>query len=185
METSTHRPRLTWRDIQHLPETNRFIELIDGELIEMPGPTFRHQMIVMNIAQALKNWADDAGALVAPGPVDVLVDDHNVPQPDLVAYGPARVHLIEKRLQTAPPDLIVEVLSPSNRRHDLVRKRPLYERAGVPTLWFVDPETDEVRVDRLGPAGYGQPELATADGVLTVDELPGFALPVARVFPAR
>jgi len=183
MDTSTHHPRLTWRDHQALPESNRFVELIDGELVELTSPVLRHQRVVTRLVMALGSWAEQAGGLAVSGPLDLLVDEHNVLQPDVLAYGPARLHLVTERPITAPPDLVVEVLSPSNRRHDLIRKRPIYARFGVPTLWIVDAEIDQLRVDRLGAGGYGVPELAPADGVLGVDGLPGFTLPVARVLP--
>ncbi len=77
-----------------------------------------------------------------------------------------------------PPDLVVEVSSPSTRRTDVVRKRRVYEREAVPEFWFVDLDADQVHVHRLGADGtYGPPTVVLDDGVLDAVAWPGLRLP--------
>jgi Uma2 family endonuclease len=59
------------------------------------------------------------------------------------------------------PDLVVEVLSPSNRHDDLHDKRPIYRAAGVGEIWFVDPELQQVLVDRRRAEGYAEEIITT------------------------
>jgi Uma2 family endonuclease len=81
------------------------------------------------------------------------------------------------------PDLVVEVSSPSTRRLDLINKRSLYEREGVPEYWFVDLDAQLVDVHRLGEAAYyGAPATFGAGDTLSCLAAPQLRLPVAAVF---
>ncbi|MGH2558775.1 MAG: Uma2 family endonuclease [Thermomicrobiales bacterium] len=84
-----------------------------------------------------------------------------------------------KRYIPVPPDLAVEVRSPSDRSGEIAQKLALYQRAGVPLVWWVDPAPCTVTVHRLG-----QPATELHEGVeLNGDDvLPGFRLPVAEIF---
>ncbi|MPZ87902.1 MAG: Uma2 family endonuclease, partial [Nitriliruptorales bacterium] len=73
---------------------------------------------------------------------------------------------------------------PSTRRTDLVRKRDLYERFGVPEYWFVDLDADRVEVHRLVEGRFAPPVVLGRDAKLTSDLLPGFVLPVADLLDA-
>ncbi len=78
-----------------------------------------------------------------------------------------------------PPDLAVEVISPTDRKSDIAAKQELYRRAGVPLVWWVDPERKTVTVYRLGQA----PEVVEATGALDGgDVLPGFTLDVQTIY---
>jgi Uma2 family endonuclease len=75
--------------------------------------------------------------------------------------------------------LAVEVISPSDKRADIAQKQSLYAKAGVPLVWWVDPERREVTVYRLGQT----PEVIEATGVLDGgDVLPGFTLELRAIF---
>jgi Uma2 family endonuclease len=91
--------------------------------------------------------------------------------------------ITEANLQ-GPPDLAIEVLSESNRRHDEVTKRKLYERAGVQEYWIVDPELETVKVHRLdGGALARVAELSReGDGHLSSPLLPSFSMDLAKLF---
>lgn len=80
---------------------------------------------------------------------------------------------------TTPPDLAVEVLSFDDTRADIAQKQELYTRAGVPLVWWVDPERKTVTVSRLGQA----PDIVDISGVLDGgDVLPGFELKAQSIF---
>ncbi len=164
------------------PESNRFEELIDGELIVMTGPEIPHQQTVARIHYRLMRYVEENGGEALAGPVDVLVDQRRVLQPDvlLVTADWLRYHELVRPV-TAPPDLIVEVLSPSNRRHDLVRKRAIYEELGAPELWFVDTDTRTVEQCVLTDGRYRPLTHAAGDHV-TATHLDALAVSVNELF---
>ena len=130
----TDRP-LTADDVLRLPEGPPHVELIDGELIVNASPVRPHARVARNLFLAL-NPVCPPHLEVFPTPIDWVLDQHNVFEPDLtvaereaIGDGPLR--------RTAV--LVVEVLSPSTRRRDLTVKRAHYERSGVLAYWIVDP----------------------------------------------
>jgi Uma2 family endonuclease len=83
------------------------------------------------------------------------------------------------------PNLVIEVLSPSNAAFDRETKLQVYTRAGVPELWYVDPETESVEVLELGGDGhYIAVSSLSATDTLTSRALAGFSSPVATLLPA-
>jgi Uma2 family endonuclease len=168
---------LTYDDVVRTrPETNRFEELIDGELVVSPGPTIGHQRAVRALIVALDTWARAHGAEAFTGPFDVFVEPTTVVQPDVLVLGPDQPKDIERPLRY-PPMLCVEVLSPSNRAHDLVRKRAIYERFGVPVLWFVDLDGQLVEQVVLGSDGaYGRSAIHTPGDTIVCGVLPGLTI---------
>lgn len=175
---------LTYADLLELPMPQEAggtrYELLNGELLVTPAPAIRHQRCVMRISAALLAHTDEHGGDVLPAPTDVWFSDHTVFEPDVVAFGLDSLHRIEQRRVVGPPDLVVEVSSPATHRTDVVRKRRVYEREGVPEFWFVDLEADQVQCHRLGPDGsYGAPTVVLADDRLESQALPGFTMPAA------
>jgi Uma2 family endonuclease len=115
----------------------------------------------------------------------VILSEHDVLQPDLLWVSPARSALLQRWVHGAP-DLAVEVLSPSSRRTDELRKRQRYELFGVTELWIVDPDVEAVRVycRQGGNAGFDRPVQLSAerDDLLTTPLLPALQLRVATLF---
>ena len=127
-------------------------ELIDGELYNLSAPTTTHQIVVQSIFTALFNYMmslDKSERKCSPyiSPIDVQLDrdDKTMVQPDVVVYCNDRGEDIRKRLIGAP-SFVVEVISPSSRRNDLVRKPHKYMSAGVREYWAVDPEEQVIWV---------------------------------------
>src|SRR5207302_1530291 len=93
--------------------------------------------------------------------------------PDLFFIEKGRVPLpLPKKQFEGPPDLVIEVLSPSNRSDDLDDKRPAYREAGVREMWFVDPDRQEIIVDRRRKKTYATSTLSK--GQLLSIVVPGF-----------
>lgn len=156
-------------------------ELLDGELIVTPAPVIRHQRCVLSIGAALLAWVREHGGDALTAPTDVWFSDQTVFEPDVLAIGPDHLDRVEPHRVVGPPDLVVEVSSPSTRRTDVVRKRRIYEREGVPEFWFVDLDVDQVQCYRLGEDDtYGPPTVVLEDGSLTAVALPGFTMPAAQ-----
>ena len=126
---------LTVDDLEAMPDDGNRYELIDGVLVVSPSPGIPHQWVVSEL-QALLHAHCPPEMKVLGSPLDVLSPDTAV-QPDLLVA--RRSDLMETYLHV-PPLLAVEVLSPSNRMHDLNVKFTRYERFGVPSYWVVDPD---------------------------------------------
>lgn len=181
MATPERTTGLTYTElVEMLPEDNRRIELIDGELSLSPGPTLRHQRVVGRIFYALETYARDQGGEAFGNPVDTYVSETNVVQPDVMYLAPSQIDLSEPRLVKAAT-LVVEISSPSTRRRDLSRKRELYEELDVPEYWFVDLDAARIEVFRLQGGTYGEPGHALPGDLLTSPVLPGFELDVAEI----
>ncbi|MFI5729103.1 Uma2 family endonuclease [Kribbella sp. NPDC051587] len=150
---------LTRADLELMPTDGRRFELIDGALFVSPAPVPQHQRALLGIYRAL--FADcppELDVLVAP--VDVVLADDTVMQPDLLVA--RRDDFSEQDLPVAPL-LAVEVLSPSTRRFDLMVKWSRYQDAGCAAYWVVDPDTPSLIAWELQDGAYVQVAKATGD----------------------
>ncbi|HYG73558.1 MAG TPA: Uma2 family endonuclease [Planctomycetota bacterium] len=175
--------RFTYEEYQALPETGPRYQLVDGDLIMSPAPSFRHQDILAELSFLLGSHVRSSGlGKLLFAPLDVILSDEDVFQPDIVYISNARRSIIVPEGLRGTPDLCVEILSPSNKNLDLKTKRLLYARFGLPELWIVDPDANTAQVFRLQedpnqPIGtYSQNE------TLTSPSFPGFSLELAKVF---
>lgn len=179
------RLKLTYEDFLGFPEDGKRHELIDGEHYVTPAPSIRHQSIVAALTHWLRAHVLEAGlGLVLPAPVDVVLSEHDVVEPDLVFVSEERRDRVTEPNIQGAPDLVVEVLSDSTRRRDEITKRHLYELYGVREYWLIDPELETVKVWRAGERGFEpRTELSLERGdVLTTRVVPGFELPLSRLF---
>lgn len=174
--------KLTYRDYLEMPDDGKRYELIEGELYEMPAPTTDHQGIAGELSDILRPQAKSIGGRAFFSPIDVYLAEDVVVQPDLLLLGPGKQSLISRKGVEGPPDLVVEILSPSNSAHDLLTKDRLYADAGVPEYWVVSPEarTIEVRILRTGV--YEVHVRAGRDEPVTSPLLPGLSFPASRIF---
>lgn len=177
-------PQLTYDDYMALPEGRH--ELIDGILYTMASPTVRHQRIQMTLSLAIASHVRQHRLGRVYGNLDIVLRRANparVFQPDLQFIARENAGIVTAPNVQGMPDLIVEILSPSNARHDAVLKRRLYEEHGLGEYWMVLNETDQVEVLRRGPDGrFERPVLYEAGDTLTTPLLPGFGLEVATLF---
>ncbi len=127
------------------PETTTAHNLIEGRLYMSPAPEMRHQDIVMELAAALRGFAQEHGGHAFVSPMDCHLPDGSVLQPDVGYVSAERANIIDRWVMGAP-DLVVEVLSPGTRRFDRVKKLRAYEKNGVREAWLVDPDSQTVIV---------------------------------------
>jgi len=177
--------RLTAEEYLARPPEDRFTQLVNGEIV-VTEATLRHQEIVGFIHWVLRNWV-----VAAPGrgragiPANVFLDDANVFAPDV--WWVSEAHLPDPRGLglLGPPDLAVEVRSPSTWRYDVGAKRATYERHGLPELWLVDTESETVLVYLRSSPEVADFDVALelgASEALTSPLLPRFALVVEELF---
>ena len=135
--------------VAELPETNLPVELWNGEIITSPAPHPNHQDIVLNFAQQLKEFVT-AGKLgkVYVSPVDVVLTQRRVVQPDVLFIAKHRIEIIKDRVDGVP-DLAMEVISETSWQRDRIQKKALYEQFGLPEYWIVDPDSETIEVFAL------------------------------------
>ena len=116
--------------------------------------------------------------------MDVVLSEHDIVQPDLLFVSDARSSIIEEKNIQGAPDLLIEILSEGNRRHDEVRKRDLYESYGVQEYWVVDPVLETIKVYRSEESRFIKAAEWTleAEDVISSPLLPGFECQLADVF---
>ncbi|HET9766210.1 MAG TPA: Uma2 family endonuclease [Thermoanaerobaculia bacterium] len=177
-------PKLTYDDLVLFPDDGKRHEIINGEHYVSPSPNVRHQRVLRRLSLLLHHFVE-ANRLgeVFFAPLDVVFSIHDVVQPDFIFVSNARASILTAANLQGSPDLVVEVLSPSNRRYDEDRKRGLYERAEVGEYWIVDPEADTVKVYRREGEQLGRPVLFSArDGDrLTSPLFPGLEIALPDV----
>jgi len=146
---------LTYADYAAIPEDGRRYELRDGELSLMPAPGTRHQAILRDLLGILNEHVKRGGlGVIFPAPVDCILADTTVLQPDLVFVDAARRARVTERGIEGAPTLVVEILSPSTAGTDRTVKAGLYARHGVPWYWIVDPETRTIEALALRGGAY-------------------------------
>lgn len=136
----------TLDDYYALPDDKR-VELIDGVIYDMTSPTFRHQTIVLDIAAQIMPCVEKhKNCRVVISPIDVQLDCDNrtMVQPDVVVLCDPSKNI--DRCIYGAPDLVMEVLSPSTRKKDMVLKLHKYEQAGCKEYWIIDPKNERVTV---------------------------------------
>ena len=183
--------RYSFADALAWDESDR-AEIIDGEIILMAPPPLReHQDISVEIATQLRVFLRGKQCKVYPAPFAVRPfeqdgdrpeDVDTMVEPDItVVCDPAK---LDKYGCKGAPDLVIEILSPSTRTHDLRVKYRLYQKAGVREYWIVDPKNKTVQVFTLDDHGYyGAAEVYTAEMKVPVSLWDDFSIDLAGVFP--
>jgi Uma2 family endonuclease len=174
--------RLTYDDFVQFPDDGLRHEIIEGEHYVTPSPSPRHQRILLRLSYLLQSYLEPhpVGEIFV-APLDVLLSEFNVFEPDLIYISTDRAHhLTEKNLQ-GTPDLAVEILSPGTRNRDQRLKRDVYERTGVREYWLVDPDADAIDVLVRAGDGFAEPRRLGRGETLTTGLMPGLELPVDRI----
>lgn len=133
--------KYTYQDLENIDDGNRY-EIIDGELYLMSSPVSKHQVVLMDMAFQFKQFFKDKKCIPFIAPLDVRLDNKgkkskNVIQPDIMVV--CDHNKINDKIDGAP-DLIVEILSKYNKKHDKFDKYHLYQKYGVREYWIIDIE---------------------------------------------
>jgi Uma2 family endonuclease len=181
MQQTITRP-LTYDDLVDTPDDGQRYEIIDGEMIVSASPTRAHQIAAQNVNTVLVDGSDRGRlGMVLFAPVDVRLSPHDVVEPDLLFIRRERLHFYtDIGIVEGPPDLVVEILSPSSHSRDLVRKAKLYAWGQVPEYWQVDPIARTLTVLALVDGHYQQ--VPAEHGVQRSLVLPHLRFDVAALF---
>jgi Uma2 family endonuclease len=165
------------------------VELIMGKLFKMsPAPNSRHQKISMRLSTLLDNFLDEKECDVFAAPFDVRFprktrDDKDiitVVQPDLCVICDSSK--VDEKGCLGAPDIVVEILSPSNNVVELNNKFDLYESSGVREYWIVSPQDDTFVINTLVDGKYQTSRPKTTGSKVTSSVLPGFSIDLSRLF---
>jgi Uma2 family endonuclease len=179
-------PAKSWTidDLAAPPDDKRY-EIWEGELIEMSPSGRQHSVIAMRIGSRMQLFVEqhdlgdvsgaDGGYVISRDPDTLLV-------PDIAYVKPGRLSTDEgEGFALIPPDLAVEVVSPSDRMSEVLEKVNIYLAAGVQMVWVVLPRQRMVSVHRLDQPNVVQ-QVHEGDELDGGEILPGFRLPVAEIF---
>lgn len=173
---------LTYADYARLPEDGPRYELVDGVLeLLAPAPGTLHQEILRRLVYQFEQHCREIGKFYF-APIDVILSDTEVRQPDLVFVSIERLHIITERGIAGVPDLVVEILSPSTAKRDKGDKRQTYEKYGVPEYWIVDGANRLMEQYRLMNGRYDFPVLFGEDDVVQSPRLTCISFPLRLLF---
>jgi excisionase family DNA binding protein len=133
----------TYEDYLKLPEEPGYrYEILEGFLVKEPSPSKHHQRVTAALFRQLADFFDgfDPDGELFFAPLDVTLTIHNVLQPDILFLSSSRGGTLYDARVDGPCDLVVEIMSPANRRKDRLQKMEIYRKAGIPHYWLVDPE---------------------------------------------
>ena len=173
----------TYEDYLRLTDGKRY-EIINGRLEEMPAPTPWHQDISRNLEFLMWNFVREKKlGKVYDAPIDVVLEDRYVLQPDIIFISKERLGIIGEKAIMGPPDLVVEIISSATVRRDTIVKKGIYERFGVKEYWIVYPEEKAVEVWSLNDKGkYELFNVAEGEGKVISKVLEGLEIDLKEVF---
>jgi len=182
MLTVEKKKKYTADDYMMLEEGAPF-QLINYDLVMSPSPLAIHQQILFDLSEiiVLYNIANGRKGRWMYSVMDVKFDEGNVLQPDVLYILEERKDIIKDRVE-GPPDLIIEILSPSNAYYDLRQKKNIYEKYGVKEYIVVDPIEQSVELYAQKEGIYYLHQKAQNNEILTSLLLPGFDIDLAKIF---
>lgn len=148
----------TYLDIMSVNDDNRW-ELIDGVPYCMSPPSRIHQKVSMEISRQIANYLLDKKCDIYTAPFGVRLCNQDSDDKEIINYVEPDISVIcdknklDKKGCKGAPDLIIEILSPSTAKIDLLKKFNLYRKYGVKEYWIVDPDERDVSVYVLGDNG--------------------------------
>jgi Uma2 family endonuclease len=177
---------LTYQQYLNLPEMKARYSIIDGELVMDAAPTPNHQTILLELAVILVPFvrARHLGR-VFTAPLDILIrrDPLRTRQPDLMFISNARRYIIGRQVIEGGPDLVIEILSPSNTRRELEEKLRDYQPINVREAWIVATQGQTIEVLQLSVERIERSGLYGLGDLIVSAMLPELRLMVDEIFP--
>ncbi len=172
MSVDQNTNKLTYEHYACIPTDGKRHEIIDGVHYVNPAPNLNHQTLSRRIQFQLYTQIELTNrGVVFDAPVDLQLTEFDIVQPDLVVVLADNKDILTHPKIDGVPDLVIEILSPSNPKHDRDLKKQLYQRVGIPEYWIVDPLNEAIEQYVLSGGKYvlhesSQPiQLTILDGV--------------------
>ena len=177
---------LTVTDIESMPDDGNRYEVIDGEFFVSTAPSWFHQYALGRLFAAMIFYLEKNPIGEVAFGVGVIFDQFNGVIPDLVYLSNERMKTVGGARLSGAPEIVVEALSPGskNEARDRIVKRQLYHENGVSEYWILDLDAKCVEIHIAGRTGGFQSKVVLHENdAITTALLPGFAFPVANLFP--
>lgn len=178
------RKTYTYKEFLEITKDIERAEFIDGEIIMQATPTAQHQSIVLNIASEFRNFFSGKDCRPYIAPFDIILEDGyeetKKVQPDISII--CGQNLINENEFKGVPQLIVEVVSPSNASDDYVKKLNLYMRFGVEEYWIVSPKNKTIQIFNLENGVYGEPIIYFENDLIKSGVFQGLSIELKRIF---
>ena len=176
--------KLTYEEYLKGPEIKARYDIVDGRMIMAPSPTTQHQRILLQLTMRLHQFVSEhqlGEVLFAPLDVVIQRQPLRTRQPELLFVTSEKGSRLGQIVEEAP-DLVVEILSPSNTRKDLEDKLADYGRLGVDECWLVSPEARTVEVLRLDQQSLKRTSIHGLGDQIQSDVISGLSLAVGDLF---
>lgn len=174
---------LTYEDYLTLPQDGKRYEVIEGELYMAPAPTTRHQRAIMRFIRILDQHIrdNDLGELFV-SPIDVKLSRTTVIQPDIVYVSKNRSAIVTEDNIQGPPDLVIEVISPSSADVDRGLKKKVYARYKIPHYLILDFDHQTLEAYQLRGKSYRLVDDLSGDATFAPRLFPGLKIKLADVW---
>jgi Uma2 family endonuclease len=159
-------------------------ELVDGRLVEEEVPSYIHEILVILLGSLLRAWAAPRGGFVGGSDIKLAVGPRQGRRPDLTVYLAGTPLPPPSGIITQPPDIAVEIVSPTPRdgRRDRVEKVADYAAFRVRYYWILDPQLRSLEILKLGPQGRYEHLLGATEGQIEIPGCEGFVLDLDAVW---
>jgi Uma2 family endonuclease len=166
---------LTLEQFKRLVNDGMKADLINGVMLVATPASYTHERLFNFLMRLVGDYVEERDMGIVLGSRSLVeVGPRDGYEPDLCFVAQNRLDIINETSITGPPDLVVEIISPSTRRHDAYAKKQGYARLGVPEYWLIDPDNRVVAFYRLTESGYV--EGPVEDGVYHSLAVPGLWL---------
>lgn len=171
-----------YNDYANLPDDGIRYELVDGTLQAMsPAPHPIHQLVCQEVSFYLKQTCQ-LEYITFVAPIDVILSENEVRQPDIAMIHKSRVNLVTNRGIEGSPDLVVEILSPSSIKRDRKDKSNTYARYGIREYWLIDPVQKALEQYILKEKGYILNEVYMEEQIVQSEYISCASLSMADIF---
>jgi Uma2 family endonuclease len=177
---------LTYQQYLDLPEMKARYSIVDGELGMAAAPTTVHQRCILELALKLTPMVRERRlGEVFIAPIDIIIrrDPLRTRQPDLLFISNARRSIIGPQVIEGGPDLVIEILSPSNTRREMDENLRDYQSINVREAWIVATQGQTVEVLQLSTEGMHRSGLYGIGDAIASQVLPDLRLTVDEIFP--
>ncbi|HEV8293188.1 MAG TPA: Uma2 family endonuclease [Tepidisphaeraceae bacterium] len=158
------------------------LELVDGEIAVSPSPIPDHGFVISALLRILGNHVEeyDLGQLFPD--VDTIFGEFDVRRPDILFFSKSRLHLIGDKAMEGPPDLCIEVISPSSGKIDREDKLEQYQQGGVANYWIVDPVPRILEAYQLKKKAYTLVGKGQGSAKLKLPPFPDLEIPLQKLW---
>jgi len=161
------------------------LELVNGEVKVSPSPDLRHSFCDSILGALLTDYVRDNGLGVLFRDIDTVFGKHDVRRPDMLYFAKRRLHLLGDKAVEIPPDLCIEIVSPSSVAVDRKQKFKQYEKGKVAHYWIVDPASQTIEGYKLVGGKYRPTGHGKKNEIVRLPPFPQLNIPLADLWWRR